>query len=240
MSRRRSATRERERAPERVAGSLPSVDLLPPEVRARRAVRTARRWCVVVFVGVVVLTGGMCLFGIGERVVAEAELLAEEQDSDLLLAELGTYSEVVRIQSDITRTRQAIAFGMRNEVLWADLVERFDTALPDFAHAENMSISIDFDRTVLAADDDPFVSGESIGNIDWVITVPVLAQSGDLLSALDAAEGLFDTTFTRVERVDGEGVHRVTGSVLIDPTLRSGRFAIEDAAADGADEEAAE
>lgn len=243
MSARRSATRAPDRAPEqaqeRVAGALPAVDLLPPQVRARRAVRTARRWCVAVVVGVLLLTGGLCFVGFGDRVLAEAELLAAEQDSDALLAELATYSDVVRVRSDITRTRQAIAYGMRNEVLWADLVERFDTALPHFARAESMSIAIVFDRAVLDDAENPFVSGESIGEIAWVITVPVLAQSGDLLPAVDAADGLFDTTFTRVERVDGEGVHRVTGSVLIDPSVRSGRFAVEDAAAPDAGEEEA-
>lgn len=205
--------------------AAPTVDLLPPEVRARRALRSVRHRCALVLVAAVVLTGAVCFWGVGDRAIARSEREAAEQDSQRLLTELATYAEVDRIKSDITRTRQAIAYGMRNEVLWGDLVDRFAAALPDFAWAEMMDIAVLFDVDVeQGMDDDPFVSGDSIGDISWVIEVPTLAQAGDLIPALDAADGLFDTTFTRVERVEGEGVHRVIGSVRLDATVRSGRF----------------
>lgn len=212
-------------APAPPLGRLPTVDLLPPDVRAKRVLRGVRRRCALVLGVVVVLSAAACFWGIGDRVLAEAEQQEASRESDRLLAELATYSDVVRVQSDIARTRTAIAYGMRNEVLWSELVLRFETALPDFARIESMNISIVFDAEHRTADEaDPFVTDDSIGEIDWVISVPVLAQSGDLIPAIDAAEGLFGTTFTRVERVEEAGEHRVTGSVLLHPSLRSERF----------------
>lgn len=219
-----------------VAGSAPTVDLLPSIVRGRRAMRALRVKCVAALVAVLLLLVAALAWGMNERSAAKSRHTAAQVESDRLAAEIATYADVARVRNDITVVRAAITDGMKNEVLWADLVRHFEATLPNYAEIENLSISIVFDAEYLAGGDSPFDPTEVIGEVAWVIDVPTLEQSGSLIAALNAADGFVSATFTNVDYVTESGKHRVTGTVHLDASVRSNRYVPEDAAAEPAPE----
>ncbi|GIG36866.1 hypothetical protein [Cellulomonas pakistanensis] len=225
-----SPLRARERAPkaERDTGSqvaTPVVDLLPDVVRNRRALRAVRLRCVVLLLAVVLALVAALAWGMSARSSAQSRETAVQAESDALAAQINGYADLVSLRSDITAVRSAIADGMRNEVLWADLVRHVQDRMPSWALLESGSISITFESDYLdQADDDPFDPGFAIGTITWVVHVPTLQQSGELLTVFDAMDGLFGATFTSVERDEQLGTHKVSGTVQIDASRRSQRY----------------
>jgi len=234
---------QRGRAPEAVAdpsGGMPVVDLLPDVVRDRRALRAVRVRCVALLLTVVVALVGALAWGMSTRSSALSRETAAQAESDALAAQIAAYADLVDLRSEIAAVRSAIADGMRNEVLWADLVVRLVLSVPPWADLESMSIRIVFETEYEdGAEDDPFDPGGAIGTVTWVAHVPTLEQSGALLSALDAADGLFGATFTSIDLDEQTGWHKVSGTVRVDDSVRSHRYD-DDADADGgAQEEAA-
>lgn len=238
---------QRDRAPkvERAAGSgaatVPVVDLLPDLVRRRRTVRAVRLKCVALLLTVVLALVGALAWGMTARSTAQSRQTAAQAESDTLTAQIATYADLVTLRSDITAVRSAIAEAMRNEVLWADFVRHVRGSVPSWALMESMSITMTFDSDYEdRSDDDPFDPGPAIGTITWVAHVPALQQSGELLTALDAIDGLFGATFTSVDRDEETGVHKVSGTVRIDDSRRSQRYVeTTDEAADATSEEEA-
>jgi hypothetical protein len=225
LQRERSAGRSG--APELRAIGIPAVDLLPEVVRRRRAARSLRVKCVTVLLGVVLLlVAGMAL-AMGERAGAQSRRTASQVESDRLTGQIAGYADVSRVQSDIAAVRGAITHGMRNEVLWADLVRHFEGSLPGYAEIDALSISIVFDSEFLSGGSGPFDPADAIGEVSWVIDVATLEQSGSLITALNAADGFIGATFTAVDRDTTTGRHRVTGSVHLDGSMRSNRFSSE-------------
>ncbi len=243
-----SPLRQRDRAPgvERAAGSsattVPVVDLLPDLVRRRRALRAVRLKCVALLLAVALALVGALAWGMSTRSAASSRQTAAQAESDNLAAQIATYADLVTLRSDISAVRSAIAEAMRNEVLWADFVRHVRGSVPTWALMESMSITMTFDSDYEdRADDDPFDPGPAIGTITWVAHVPTLQQSGQLLTALDAIDGLFGATFTSVERDEQTGVHKVSGTVRIDDSRRSQRYVetTDEAAGTAPEEEAA-
>jgi hypothetical protein len=219
-----SKTRTQDAAPA-VQVRRAAVDLLPEAVRRRRTMRAVRVQCVAVLLVVVLaLVAGMA-WGMTQRSQAQSRRTAAQVEQDRLVAEIATYADVSGLRSEIGAVRTAIADGMRNEVLWADLVRHIDASLPAYAVLESMSIAITFESDFEDGDDHPLDPGDAIGTISWVIWVPTLPQSGSLLTVLDGADGLFGATFTSVDRE--EGVHKVSGSVRIDESWRAQRYTEE-------------
>lgn len=207
----------------------PEVDLLPAEIRARRGVHALRRRLGVGLVALLVLTLAACGWGWFQDVDARNRLTMAENESIRLNAQLASFSEVVRIQSDIDQTRDAIRLGMRNEVLWADLIRRFQAGLPEFAEIEQMAFVVVFDSEYADTSGGPFETGESIGTINWTIRVGALEHSGVLVDALNEAPGMFDATYTQTKLNIDDGSVQVIGRVLLDESVRSGRFTDEEA-----------
>lgn len=210
-------------------GAVPVVDLLPESVRGRRALRALRAKCLVALVLVVLVLIAALAWGMSQRADAQSRRTAAEVESDRLAAEVASYADVSRTRTEIAAVRGAITDGMRNEVLWADLVRHFQASLPDYADIESLSISIMFEADYLSGNDGPFDPGEAIGEVSWVVDVPTLEQSGDLIAALNAADGFIGATFTTIDRNDDTGKHRVNGTVHLDGSLRSNRFVPESA-----------
>lgn len=211
------------------AGGMPVVDLLPESVRARRALRALRARCVAALAVVALLLVVVLAWGMSGRADARSRQTAAEVESDRLAAEVASYADVSRTRSELAAVRGAISEGMRNEVLWADLVRHFEASLPGYADIESLSISIMFEADYLSSGDGPFDPGDVIGEVSWVIDVPTLEQSGSLIATLDAADGFVGATFTTVDRHDDTGKHRVAGTVHLDGSLRSHRFTTDTA-----------
>lgn len=226
-----SPSLQRERASARPSsadqsGRLPVVDLFPDAVRRRRAMRALRLRCLALLLAVVLLLVVALAWGMDARSTARSRVNAAQAESDTLVAQIATYADLVRLRSDITQVRSAIGDGMRNEVLWADLIQHVRASAPTWSVLESVSITITFESDYEdRADGDPFDPGAAIGTIAWVAYVPTLEQSGELLTALDAADGLFGATFTSVDLDEQTGWRRVTGTVRLDDSRRSNRWA---------------
>jgi hypothetical protein len=207
-----------------------AVDLLPQTVRNRRRMRAVRVRCVAALLAVVLALVAAMAWGMTQRSHAQSRRTAAQVESDRLVAEIATYADVSGLRTDIAALRTAIADGMRNEVLWTDLVRRFESSLPPWAVPESASILLTFESDYVTGTDGPFDPGDAIGAISWVIHVPTLEQSGALLTAIEGTEGFIGATFTSVDRDDAIGWHRVTGSVQVDGSWRTQRFEQEETA----------
>lgn len=108
----------------------PQVNLLPPEVRAARTLRSVKRLLVVGLVGVVALTAvlsGAAAFSVTQ---AQAELEREQAETRRLLTAQQEYAEVPVVLNDLSRARDARLLGTTTEVLWSPYLASLMTTAP--------------------------------------------------------------------------------------------------------------
>ena len=111
-------------------GAAPSIDLTPPEVKARRQGSGLRRALVMAFVGslAIVALG----FGAASLLAsnAAAQLQASRDQSVQLLAQQQQYSEVMSIASRTREITQARQDATAPEVLWKPFLDQVQSVLP--------------------------------------------------------------------------------------------------------------
>jgi len=211
-------------------GTLPQVNLLPPEVRAARNLRTTKRWLLVSLV----LTVVACVIAFGMALLASASAadeLAEAQDETARLQqEQAQYAEVPLVLGMLQQTEAARELGMSTEVQWKAYVDAFTAVIPVNVSVEALTVTQASPMAAGPAAPDALREA-GIGQIRFEGRALTLPDVAAWMDALDAVPGFVDASVEAVqgsEEVDSGVFYQITTTVQVTQEAYSDRFAPTD------------
>jgi Tfp pilus assembly protein PilN len=205
-----------------------SVDLLPAEVVEARRLRTTRK----------VLAGGLLALllvvavaflairsGVG---AAEADLVAAQAETAALQQQKARYDEVVVVEGQVERIRQAQRQVMAGDVLWSPLLDTISATYPEGLWLTSLSVTTD---PTTVATGVPALPADPLAE-PTVAKIAFSGNGGDLthvaawLDGLTAVPGLSDARYSVAGRseISGQTVTEFTSDVGVTADALSHRF----------------
>lgn len=214
---------------------LPQVNLLPPEIRATRALATVKRWLVIALIVVVALVGAVYAFALVDRGVAANELTEADAETIRLRDEERKYAEVPQVLTAIAATTDARTVGMAKDVQWKSYIDAIAAVLPADVTLDSFQIAGPSPLAAPPTAQDPLTTTAPVGTItfaarsatlpktaEWIDalrTVPGFSSPWASTMAITAAEGSGTTYFSVQMSVD---VTDAAFSHRYDPTAQEG------------------
>jgi Tfp pilus assembly protein PilN len=184
---------------------VPRVDLLPPEVRARRRLRSTQRSSAAVLA--LLVTALAAGFALSARDAGEAadELAAVQARTAALTAQQARYDRVPQVYGQVDAAQQALRTAMAADVLWSTVLADLASSAPDGLWLTTVNASIATPATpdaVLGVVDPVTAAGTSapVGTLKVGGTVREEGQVATWLEVLDAQAGLSGATTTGITR----------------------------------------
>lgn len=199
--------------------TYPTVDLLPPAVRERRALQALRGRLGLGLVLVVLVIALGFIGSIVNAATASSAAAAAEDERLAVQAQLATYSEAAQVRSQIESITSAVATVMGTEVLWADQMRAIETVLPIDQLTAFGASTVDASGQT----ETPFTVSDAVGASTITLTTPSLPDLAAMLDALETVPGIASATFTSSD-ADEAGVWTTSGSITFGPEALSGRY----------------
>jgi Tfp pilus assembly protein PilN len=205
----------------------PQVNLLPPEIRAARGLRSTQRMLGLVLVGVV----GVCGLGYAGAALtaanAQNRLEDAQAETSRLMVEQAKYAEVPRVKSALSDARLGIWLGMRTEVQWKPYLDAITAVLPEGVSVDSLVTSGATPQGGAAVPASP-LAPVSVGQITFTarsLTVPDTAAWIEALDSVPGLGGAWTSSVTVTAAADGTTYYEVAASVQILRSAYSDRFA---------------
>src|SRR5690606_6687928 len=109
----------------------PQVNLLPPDVRSRRAMGGVKLRLALALVLVLALLAAAVVYTTLALADAQAEYEEKQARTAQLQAEIATYSDVPKIKQQLADTYKARDFAMSTEIMWADYLGAIEAVAPE-------------------------------------------------------------------------------------------------------------
>lgn len=204
----------------------PQVNLLPPEVRAARGLRSTKRILVLSLVGVVGVCGVAFVASSVTAANAVVRLGDAQAETTRLMVEQSQYAEVPLVKGALADTHQAIELGMSTEVQWKSYLDAITAVLP-----EGVSIDILSTTGATPMSGSPALTNPlqpvSTGQITFTarsLTVPNTAAWIEALDSVPGLGGAWTSSVTVTGSEDGTTYYDVSASVQVLDTAYSHRF----------------
>jgi Tfp pilus assembly protein PilN len=198
--------------PKLVVGGVPRVDLLPPEVHARRQDGRLNRMLVLVLVAAVVLSGGVVL---GAKLVADgsaANLAGAQARTAQLLAQQRRYSTVSSTKSRLAATRAARATVAGHVIDWRGYLRSVSATLPAGVHVAAATVEAAGATTTGAAAAGVAAPPGTVATLTLQVRTAHWTAVQDWLTALPALRGFLDASPTTVS---ADALNGVTATVVV-------------------------
>jgi len=217
-------------------GGAPRVDLMPPEIRVKRAqLRTRRKLRLAlfgVFLVVVAACGGTWVLA----TVSQTTLAAAQSQQQQLLAQQLTYSDVTTIKSSIGQIKAAQKVGDSTEIDWDMYLTKLQATLPAGVTFSTVNITTTTPITALGQSTTP-LEGARVATLMFTASSPTLPSIPSLLNALKTLPGFVDATPGDVTSAGGNAGFTANVTMHINTQAFDNRF---DAAAAAANKKAIE
>ena len=223
-----SATKQSRAKTVLVVGGRPTVDLLPPEVRALQRSKGVQRMSValVAIVAAVVVTA-----------IVLATLLASNAASTLAAAQ-GRTASLVQAQGQFIEGRTASeeinsliasrSYATETELDWTTVIQKVTAGLPDGATIDSALAAVppQWESELTPADD---LRSGRVASLTLTVITPTLEGATEWVRSLRSVPGYADATTDHLiySPESGEG-YRVTVTVNVDEGARLGRFVAEE------------
>jgi hypothetical protein len=213
---------------------LPQVDLLPPEIRSRRALGKAKvRLGFVLIVVLLLAVAGFVYAGFAEK-KANDDLAAAERDVSTLEAQQAEYAEVPLIRNQIATIEAARIFGTSTEVMWADYLRAIEAVSPTGWSLRTMTTALPSPLEAPVLPLNP-LAAPGVGSITFsgrAATVPDIAAWVD---ALETIPGFSDAYFSTSEVTEESGAvfYDVAATVQVNQEAFALRYVNVDEEEDG-------
>ncbi len=206
----------------------PQVNLLPPEVEARRARGRQRSAIVFVFALFLGALGFGVYWAFSQEAAAKDDLKAAQDRGAELEAQIGQYDYVVAIQTELLNAENVRTYVGSTEIDYPRLLNGMIGALPKGTTFDQLTWTVTtVDSTELpSADLDPFAIPD-LGSVVLRGTVPEYVTTADLEEAFNTVVGLERTRITLIqqqERSDGDDYYLFEGTAQVNALALSGRF----------------
>ncbi|WP_298457767.1 fimbrial assembly protein [uncultured Cellulomonas sp.] len=212
------------------APPLAQVNLLPPEIRARRAVQRLSRWLVG---GLSALTLALVAgYVAADRQVdaADAVLEAAQARTATLTQQQLAYADVPTVLNRVALLQEARAQGFSTEVSWAPVLRSVLAVLPDGAELHSATLTAATPMVAAAPAVDP-LQAASLARLTLTASTTTLPATADWVSALNATPGLSDAWVSAVTLTadeDGALHYDVSASVQVTDQALTHRFDVQE------------
>ncbi len=218
-----------------VLAGEPRVQLLPPSVRVREKVRSAQRLLLLAIVGAVAVAAAMYGFGVFTAGSAQAELLTAQNDTQTVIAQQAKYQQGTQVASTVSAIQQTQQVGTSLEVLWAPLIQRIRSGLPQGVQLSAVTVT---GQTPWGAPLNPEgpLRSPRVAVVSLVISSSSAPDIVAITSALKSLPGYADSVIQST--VAQGGSTSTTISLTLGAGALSGRYATPGAAPDSNDSQA--
>ena len=125
-----------------LSGTLPQVNLLPPEVYAARGLRATKRWLVISLVVVVALCVGAFGLALISGAQAATELADAQAETTRLQESQAQYAEVPVVLEALGSATSARSIGMSTDVQWRSYVDALTAVLPANVSFDSFAVAV--------------------------------------------------------------------------------------------------
>jgi Tfp pilus assembly protein PilN len=122
--------------------SVPRVNLLPPEVMERRAVRKVKIGAAGALAATIAVAAGAYTLAVVDRNQAQDDLVAEQAVTTQLQAEAAKYAQVPRIFSIIDGATEGRRVAMAQDISWSTLMGQIAATYPKDVWLENVRATL--------------------------------------------------------------------------------------------------
>ncbi|GIG20375.1 hypothetical protein Cch01nite_10990 [Cellulomonas chitinilytica] len=208
-----------------LSGTLPQVNLLPPEVRVARGLRATKRWLAIGIVVVVAFAAGGYGIALVDAASAESELVQAQDDTARLQAEQSKYAEVPQVLSALSNAQLARALGMGQDVQWKSYVDAMTAVLPEHVNVDTLLVALTPASSSAPAATTPLQT-PSVGQITFTARALAVPDTAAWIDALNSVPGFAGTTITSAAVTEDENgaYYQVSGTVQITEAAFSHRF----------------
>ena len=119
----------------------PFINLLPPEIAERRALKKLAGGLAAVLLAAVAATGGLVYQAGSGKGDAQAQLSAEQAETARLQTQLNSLSAARTAQEQLQAAQTALRAAMANEVLWSAYLDQMRLRLPEGVRLTNLVIA---------------------------------------------------------------------------------------------------
>ncbi|MBG6213155.1 Tfp pilus assembly protein PilN [Cryobacterium sp. CAN_C3] len=206
-----------------VLGAEPRVDLLPPEVKARKKTKATRQRLIGILVGALVLVAGGMVAASWQAEQSQAQLAAAQGRAAELLANQSKFSEVNQVQDAVDTTIAARQFGAATEVDWKAYLSSVRAVLPadvsiDTVTVDSASPLIGFGQATAP------LQATRVATLTLGLTSPSLPSVPQWLEALEGLPGFADANPGSIVRAE-TGAYKVDLTLHVNDGAYSNRFA---------------
>ena len=208
-----------------VTNGWPQVDLLPPEVRARRKLKRTKELLALVVVCVLLASVGIFGATMFAAAAAQSELDGVKQQTSLLMAKQVKFAEVPLVLGSITSIEQTRKLGMSTEVLWKPYLDALRAVTPAGVSLTDVTVTAATPMQAAAAAVDP-LSPVSVGQVAFTAKSLTLPDTSAWLTALASVPGFVHPLFSTQTLTSGDGgnFYQVTATVQLTNQAFANRF----------------
>jgi Tfp pilus assembly protein PilN len=210
------------------APALPQVNLLPGDVRQARTLGVVKRW-VIASAGLTVLTVGSVAGAAQLQAQDAASRLARANaESAAMLAEQRPLAQVTGTRDQVTALTAARAFGLGQEILWADYLGGISIVIPPGVGITTLDYTGATPLTAAPVSTDPLVPA-GLGTITFTALGREVQDTAAWADSLESLPGLRDARISGTVRNDESGTftYEFTGTIQVDAGALAHRFDAE-------------
>ncbi|GEK19973.1 fimbrial assembly protein [Cellulomonas xylanilytica] len=209
--------------------ALSQVNLLPPGIRARRALGRTKRQLALGLVVVLAVVVAASVAALAQLTLANARLSDAQAETAQLTEQQAKYAEVPRVLGELRRATEAQQLGFSTDVAWTPYIYAVvavmpvDTKLTSF----EMSGATPMLAPEIAADP---LQAPSVSRLSYTARSKTLPDTAAWIDGLNSVYGFSDAWVSEVliaEDEDKNVYYEVTGSVQITEDAYSDRFSSE-------------
>ena len=204
-------------------GGAPRVDLMPPEIRVKRAQLRTRRKLRLALVGVFLVVVAACGGTWVLATVSQTTLAAAQSQQQQLLTQQLTYSDVTTIQSSIGLIKAAQKVGDSTEIDWNSYLTKLQATLPAGVTFSTVTITTTTPLTSLVQSTTP-LEGSRVATLMFTASSPTLPSIPALLNALKTLPGFVDATPGDVSSLGGAAGFTANVTMHINTQAFDNRF----------------
>lgn len=175
---------------------MSQVNLLPPELRQRAAVRRTTSLVVAAGLGAIALIGVFYFFQLQRLSGVRADLEAQRATNALLQGEIQELQAFADLQSELAQKEQLVTSLFVNEVSWSSALLDISRVIPDASYLTGLTGQVQTGAPVGAA---PPVSGGLIGNMTFQGVARETQTIAAWLVRLEQVEGWVNTWVTNAQ-----------------------------------------
>ena len=118
---------------------MSQVNLLPPELRERQAIRRRTSLAVILGVGVIVLVGVFYVLQTQRLAGVEDDLAAQQDRNAQLSSEIGALQQFADLQAELQAKQGLVDTLFLNEVSWSSALLDVSRVIPDASYLTNLT-----------------------------------------------------------------------------------------------------